>query len=147
MTGTHTTSTPDQVSETEAALDRLREHLVAEGISPTLILRAADEPEPGADLAPRLVIYGEAGERAATVAVGRRSGTYIVNVVRPCHGGERRALVSPAMPHRAARLVAQASGLRGGMVSGEHLVRRPDDATGSRGMTSRRGLTSHADGR
>jgi hypothetical protein len=115
MTGTHTTSTPDQVSEAEAALDRLHEHLVAEGISPTLIRRAADEPEPGEepiDPAPQLVIYRDAGERAATVAVGRRSGTYIVDVVRPCHGGERRALVSPAMPHFVARLVAQASGVR-----------------------------------
>jgi hypothetical protein len=111
MTGTRTASAPDQVSEAEAALDRLRKHLVAEGISPKLIHRAADEPEPGADPAPQLVIYREAGERAATVAVGRRSGTYIVYLVKPCNGGERRALVSPAMPHYVARLVAQASGV------------------------------------
>jgi hypothetical protein len=112
MTGTHTTSTPDQVSEVEAALDRLRKHLVAEGISPKLIHRVADGPEPGADPTPQLVIYREAGNRAATITVGRRSGTYIVDVVKPCHGGERRALISPAMPHRAARLVAQACGVR-----------------------------------
>jgi hypothetical protein len=114
MTGTHATSTPDRVSEAEAALDRLREHLVAEGIRATLIHRAADEPEPGADPAPQLVIYREAGGRVASVAFGRRSGTYIVDVVKPSHGGERRALVSPAMPRYVARLVVQACGVGAG---------------------------------
>jgi hypothetical protein len=71
MRGTHTTSTSDQVPEAEAAVDRLREHLVAEGISPTLIYRVTDGPEPDSETAPQLMIYGEAGGRAATVAVGR----------------------------------------------------------------------------
>jgi hypothetical protein len=115
MAGTRTTSASDQVSEAEAALDRLHMHLVAEGISPTLIRRVADGPGPSAETAPQLVIYGEAGWRVATISVGPRSGMYLVDTARVGPDNERmrdlRALVPPAMPHRAVRLVAQACGV------------------------------------
>ncbi|GAA0918796.1 hypothetical protein [Nonomuraea longicatena] len=118
MTGTHTTPALDQAPEAEAALERFHRSLVAEGISPKLIQRTTGESEPlaeTADQSPTLVIYRDAGWRVATVAVGRRSGMYIVDLaqVGPDNGPkpDLRTLVPPAMPHRAVRLVAHACGV------------------------------------
>jgi SAM-dependent methyltransferase len=55
MARTHTTPVADYASGAEAAVDRLLKHLVAEGVSPRLIQRATDEPEPAAP-APQSVI-------------------------------------------------------------------------------------------
>ncbi|GAA0925832.1 hypothetical protein [Nonomuraea longicatena] len=115
MTGKHTTPALDQASEAEAALERLHRRLVAEGISPKLIQRTARESEPlaeTADHSPTLVIYQDAGWRVATIAVGSRSGMYLVDVAQVGPHNEPkpdlRTLVPPALPHRAVRLVAHA---------------------------------------
>jgi hypothetical protein len=67
------------------------------------------------DQAPALVMFGDAGRRVATVAVGPRSGMYLVDLARVGPDNERmrdlRALVPPAMAHRAVRMVAQACGV------------------------------------
>ncbi|WP_343955591.1 hypothetical protein, partial [Nonomuraea longicatena] len=61
---------------------------------------------------PTLVIYRKPGELAVTVGVGRRSGTYLVNVADAGNGRELNTLVSQATPQHAARLVAQAASRR-----------------------------------
>jgi hypothetical protein len=108
--------TPDE-SEIRDGLDLLHRQLVAVGVPPTLIQRVTANPEPTADVtapSPQLVIYGESGWRVATISVGPRSGMYLVDTAQVGSDNGRmpdlRALVPPAMAHRAVRLVAQAYG-------------------------------------
>lgn len=131
MAVTHTTASAEDllgepIREAEAAaqnvaLDRVLEHLTAEGVNAQLIKQLAvecgAEPGPPAErlrYPPHLVIYADAGWRLATVTVGARSGAYMVELAR---GGPDNALradrvevVPASQPGRVALLVAQNAG-------------------------------------
>ncbi|MEV4018488.1 hypothetical protein AB0J35_49150 [Nonomuraea angiospora] len=101
-----------------AALDRVLEHLTVAGINAQLIKRRADRCPitlcaTGENLwhPPELIIYANAGWEIATVSVGERSGSYMVELSRVGPDNEPQAdriHVLPAdLPKRVALLVAR----------------------------------------
>ncbi|MFD1547175.1 hypothetical protein [Nonomuraea guangzhouensis] len=131
MAVTHTTASAEDllgepIREAEAAaqnaaLDRVLEHLTAEGVNAQLIKRLAveceAEPYQPADklrYPPQLIVYANAGWRVATVTIGVRSGAYMVELARGGPDNELRAdrveVVPAEQPGRVALLVAQNAG-------------------------------------
>lgn len=101
-----------------AALDRVLEHLTVAGINAQLIKRRVGRClitlcATGENLwhPPELIIYADAGREIATVSVGKRSGSYMVELPRvgPGNGPQAdRIQALPAdLPERVALLVAQ----------------------------------------
>ncbi|MET7328023.1 hypothetical protein [Nonomuraea sp. NPDC005650] len=131
MARTHRTSSADDllcqpIPEVEAAaqnvaLDRVLEHLTAAGVHAQLIKRIADRCAiklyaTGETLwhPPKLIIYANAGWRIATVTIGPRSGSYMVELARVGLKNEpltdRVEVVPAAMSHRVGLLIAQNAG-------------------------------------
>jgi hypothetical protein len=132
MAVTHTTadredSLGDPISEEaaaaqNAALDQVLERLPAVGVNAQLVKRLAItcevQPTPSAKTSwhpPQLVIFAHAGWRVATVSIGPRSGSYLVELARVGLDNESyaaRVEVVPAdLPGRVALLVAQSAGV------------------------------------
>ncbi|MFI7135117.1 hypothetical protein ACIBQ1_56310 [Nonomuraea sp. NPDC050153] len=112
----------EETAVQNAALDRVLEHLTTAGIHAQLIKRIADRCaiklySTGESLwhPPQLVIYADAGWKIATVTIGPRSGSYMVELARVGPGNEPRAdrveVVPAGMPHRVGLLVAQNAGV------------------------------------
>jgi hypothetical protein len=103
------------------ALDRVLENLTTAGVNAQLIKRPAVERGTTADRPagtlwhpPQLVVYANEGRRIATVSVGIRSGSYMVELARTGPDNELRAdrveVVAASMPERVAWLVGQNAG-------------------------------------
>jgi hypothetical protein len=101
-----------------AAFDRVLEHLTVAGLNAQLIKRRADRCPitlyaTGENLwhPPELIIYADAGWEIATVRVGERSGSYMVELPRVGPGHEPRAdriqALPAGFPERVALLVAR----------------------------------------
>ena len=131
MAVTHTTASAEDllgepIREEEAAaqnvaLDRVLEHLTAEGVNAQLVKRLVIEcgAHPGPFLEklrypPQLIIYADAGRRVARVTIGARSGAYMVELARGGPGNELRAdkveVVPASQPGYVALLVARNAG-------------------------------------
>jgi hypothetical protein len=131
MAVAHTTASVEDllgepIREAEAtaqnvALDRVLEHLTADGVNAQLIKRLVIEcgAHPGPFIEklrypPQLVIYADAGWRVATVTIGVRSGSYMVELTRRRPDNEIRLdrveVVPASQPSRVALLVAQNAG-------------------------------------
>ncbi|MEV5501645.1 hypothetical protein AB0M50_40250 [Nonomuraea fuscirosea] len=132
MALTHTTPSADdllgqpipqeEAATQDAALNRVLECLTAVGVNAQLIKRLAiqceTKPDPSAErlwYPPQLVIYADAGWRVATVTIGPRSGSYMVELVRVGADNEPQAdrveVVPACLPARVAFLVAQNAGV------------------------------------
>ncbi|WP_327585031.1 hypothetical protein OHA25_56595 [Nonomuraea sp. NBC_00507] len=131
MEVTHTASPEDllgqPISEGEAeaqnaALDRVLDLMTAVGVHAQLIKRlvieCATKPSASAETLwypPQLVIYADAGWRIATVTIGARSGSYMVELARVGPDNEAQAdtveAVPALLPSRVAHLVAQHAGV------------------------------------
>ncbi|TMR15501.1 hypothetical protein ETD86_26945 [Nonomuraea turkmeniaca] len=132
MALTHTTPSADDLlgqpiaeedaAAQNAALDRVLEHLTTAGINAQLIKRLVIEcdtkPEPSAKTLwhpPQLVIYADAGWKVATVTIGPRSGSYMVELPGGDDQGEvpatRTEVVPASLPSRVAILVAHNAGV------------------------------------
>ncbi|MGP3964499.1 hypothetical protein ACTWPT_51925 [Nonomuraea sp. 3N208] len=129
---THTTASADyllgepipeeQAAAQNAALDRVLEHLTAVSVHAQLIkrlvLRCETKPDPFAETLwypPQLIIYADAGWKVATISIGPRSGSYMVELARVGPENEPQAnrveVVPACLPSRIARLVAQNAGV------------------------------------
>jgi hypothetical protein len=114
---------PDEEAAAQnAALNRVLEHLAAEGVNAQLIKRLAVEcatkPGPSAETfwyPPQLILYADAGWKVATVTIGVRSGSYMVELmcVGPGNGAraDRIEVVPASQPGRVAMLIGQNAGV------------------------------------
>lgn len=104
------------------ALDQVLKHLTIAGINARLIKRRADRCSitlysTGENLwhPPEMTIYADAGWKVATISIGERSGSYLVEppVVGPDDrpSGKRIEVVLAAMPDRVACLVQDDAGV------------------------------------
>ncbi|MGI5289167.1 hypothetical protein ACQEVF_38295 [Nonomuraea polychroma] len=128
MALTHTTPSADDllgqpIPEREAAvqnaaLDHVLEHLTDSGVNTQLIkrlvIRCATRHSPTAEplwYPPQLVIYADGGWRVASVTIGARSGSYMVELARIGLGDEAQSdrvqVVPASLPGRVALLVTQ----------------------------------------
>ncbi|MBT2229788.1 hypothetical protein [Nonomuraea sp. NEAU-A123] len=126
MACTHTTASADDllgqpISEEKAvaqnaALDRVLKHLTAAGVHAELIKRLVVEceinPDPSAATfwhPPELKIYADEGWRVATISIGPRSGSYMVELAQWGEDNEPRPdkieVISGSRPEWVATLI------------------------------------------
>jgi hypothetical protein len=126
MSLTHTTASADDLlgdplSEEKAAvqnaaLDRVLEHLTTAGVHAELIKRLAVEckikPDPSAPTLwypPELKIYADGGWLVATISIGPRSGSYMVELAQWGEDNEPRPVkievISGSRPEWVAALI------------------------------------------
>ncbi|TMR23906.1 hypothetical protein ETD86_06130 [Nonomuraea turkmeniaca] len=111
----------EEAAAQNATLDRVLERLTAASVNAQLIKRlaiqCATKPSPSAErlwYPPQLVIYADAGWKVATVTIGPRSGSYMVELARVGADNDPQAdrveVVPADLPVRVALLVAQSAG-------------------------------------
>ncbi|MED7922722.1 hypothetical protein SMD20_00640 [Nonomuraea sp. LP-02] len=126
--------TKAEADRQRAALDRVLEPMTETvGVHAELITRIALDcerrPEPSAEKRrhpPTLLVYADAGRRVATVTIGERSGSYLIELARIANRAETDvffaapaadmhrdwiAVVPAHLPDQAALVIAQHAGV------------------------------------